>query len=303
LLWNEINEAKGTNLYSSIYEMDDTIKEYNDFLVYARQWNTTQDNNDSNWLNEKDYNYDSLLWARSHYVSRRYPDFVNSHIHLGHNGREKGLGNLGNLVPALDLLNHSHNENWLRLELSGNKLLVIINVDRPKGSELFSNYGSLSNEELLYAYGFSIQNNINDKFTVKLKTGDDNNIFYITKENGIPADLWRKLSLMVFDEEIPESSMINIDTCEILLDFLQQKLLTINSNNNDNNETSKHGDISVRSKFISYYYQSQLEILTASIETLIYTMEEIDAEGIEEDEVYDSKEEDVEEVYDSKEEN
>jgi len=296
LLWKEGSEAKGTNLYSSILEIDETIKNYVTFLDHARQWNKLQDDNDYNdatsWLEHA--NYDSLLWARSHYLSRRYPDFAKSYIDKNDNDeREIGLGNVGNLVPVLDLLNHDHNDKWLRLEVHDDKLLVIINVDRSKGDELFSNYGNLSNEELLYAYAFSIENNINDKVTVKLKSNDNNNnnnnnIFYITRD-GIPIDLWKRLSAMVvYDDnrQTTETEMINIDTCEILLEFLEQKLLTLNISNDDNDDDDNDNDnqkITLQSRYINNYKQGQFEILTNTIESLLNTIEGIDVaedEGI-----------------------
>ncbi len=38
-----------------------------------------------------------------------------------------------------------------------------------QGAELFSNYGLLSNEKLLYAYGFATPDNLYDSIAVKLK--------------------------------------------------------------------------------------------------------------------------------------
>lgn len=41
--------------------------------------------------------------------------------------------------------------------------------------ELFSNYGALSNEVLMYAYGFALENNPFDTVTLKLVIGGNNN--------------------------------------------------------------------------------------------------------------------------------
>ena len=72
-----------------------------------------------------------------------------------------------------------------------------------QGGELFSNYGLLSNEKLLYAYGFAVQNNSHDAIAVKLKAGRKDSsgssggaeevvnmgVFYIESGgiNGVPA--------------------------------------------------------------------------------------------------------------------
>ena len=45
---------------------------------------------------------------------------------------------------------------------------MVCNYARKKGDELFSNYGLLSNEKLLFAYGFCIESNPHDSLTLKL---------------------------------------------------------------------------------------------------------------------------------------
>jgi hypothetical protein len=217
-------------------------------------------------------------------VSRRYPDILNS-TNNNIDEREINLGNLGNLIPCLDLINHDSSETWLRLEVKSEKLHVINNVHRLSGTELYSNYGLLGNEELLYAFGFSILNNIHDKFTLKLKRNDYNdndNIFYITKEEGIPLKLWKALNIMVNgddddhddDENLIKinttEDVINIDTAEVLLDFLEQKLLLLNTNK-EVEEILSLDD--AKSNFIKNYRIGQHEILTNSIEFLLNILE------------------------------
>ncbi len=62
-----------------------------------------------------------------------------------------------------------------------------------QGDEAFSNYGELSNEQLLFAYGFTIPENIYDKVAIKFSltnsnSGNSNNVFYITSGgiSGVP---------------------------------------------------------------------------------------------------------------------
>ena len=57
---------------------------------------------------------------------------------------------------------------------------------------MFSNYGGLSNERLLFAYGFALPDNPFDSFAVKLKvkvkdkdTGGDGNATFYLHRGGI----------------------------------------------------------------------------------------------------------------------
>ena len=101
------------------------------------------------------------------------------------------MGNIGSLVPLLDILNHNHDREWLKFTISSGKLQVICNhpVDivsnyfslqirssntfLVQGEELYSNYGHLSNEQLLYAYGYALDNNPYDTYPVKLKVPEE----------------------------------------------------------------------------------------------------------------------------------
>ena len=78
---------------------------------------------------------------------------------------------------------------------------------------MFSNYGGLSNEKLLFAYGFALPDNPFDAFAVKLKTKDtgmDVNTTFYLRRGGIasvpkvlPVDACMLLpsvfSMLIFD--------------------------------------------------------------------------------------------------------
>jgi hypothetical protein len=122
---------------------------------------------------------EDLLWARSHYLSRRYPAHFGEHTDVNEPGgvgnallqslpRESGLSKMGCLVPLLDILNHESGVEWLRFDVRDHALHVICNVARPKGCEFFSNYCSKSNEMFFYSYGFAVDENEDDMFNVRL---------------------------------------------------------------------------------------------------------------------------------------
>jgi hypothetical protein len=70
-----------------------------------------------------------LKWAIGHYLSRRYPGKFAHPASLGPEGRESGMGNIGALVPFLDILNHNPDKEWLSFRLQDGALVVVSNVD------------------------------------------------------------------------------------------------------------------------------------------------------------------------------
>lgn len=224
---------------------------------------------------------DTLLWARSHYLSRRYParfggDEESYVDRLQQCSREVGLANMGCLCPLLDILNHKSDVEWLRFQVTQDALQVICNHRIEEGNELYSNYGSQSNEMFLYAYGFALSDNVDDAVTVRLmqgvnsKTNSTNTTkseglgtFYIRSGgmDGIPADLWRAVSgcsqagsasgsegTPRSDESGDESeygSAVEIDVgdCQLLHSHLYSKLLALerheSGGNSHNNNTEQ----------------------------------------------------------------
>jgi hypothetical protein len=183
---------KGTNI-STMSNSVSSIERHALFLDEVRGW-ALKTNRDCSFLGSETFNLTSLLWARGHYLARRYPgkfsichDESSSLNKSGSNknssggdddsdtnsdGREQGMQNLGALVPLLDILNHDPEREWLTFEVLNGYLHVTCNHPITKGSELFSNYGSLSNEMLLYAYGFCLENNKDDALTLQLMGSD-----------------------------------------------------------------------------------------------------------------------------------
>ena len=81
------------------------------------------------------YTKDDLLWSMGHYLSRRYPAYFSG---TGGGGggdsadwtrtcREVDMGNLGSLVPFLDILNHNADQEWLTFQMKEGSLHVLCN--------------------------------------------------------------------------------------------------------------------------------------------------------------------------------
>lgn len=172
----------GTNM-STMTNSSSSVERHSQFLDDVRIW-ASENGRDCSLVDANSFNITSLIWARGHYLARRYPGTFSSsesyekslmpntpdaeQIDTSSDGREQGMMNLGALVPLLDILNHNPEREWLTFKVSDGFLHVICNHPIEKGSEIYSNYGSLSNEMLLYAYGFCLETNLDDAVTLQL---------------------------------------------------------------------------------------------------------------------------------------
>ena len=81
-------------------------------------------NKDVSFLHINKTNMNTLIWARGHYLSRRYPSRFggdkesNQNCHcLASDARELDMDNLGALVPLLDILNHDDKQDYLTFDV------------------------------------------------------------------------------------------------------------------------------------------------------------------------------------------
>jgi hypothetical protein len=99
------------------------------------------------------------------------------------------VNELSAMVPILDICNHKGGEDWVTLKAEDSMLQIITNCDLLPGEEIFGNYGDKSNEILLYAYGFTIENNSFDSVTLKIgRLGGREGLgesYYLTRGDGI----------------------------------------------------------------------------------------------------------------------
>lgn len=160
-----------------LYRKTSTVEKLRE--LYARKQlidlkSNKRPRSDDKLLPDYIFNHRSLAWARSHYISRRYPYLFpeTSQESYGLVLREENFGNIGSLCPVLDILNHDDRQDYLDLTIdsSGNYFIISTKINIVKGQEIYSNYGKLSNESLLFTYGFSIDNNSHDIMSIQLKS-------------------------------------------------------------------------------------------------------------------------------------
>jgi hypothetical protein len=150
-----------------------TLEQQLELLDRVRRWGEAERKDPGALKVLRDVDLAALLWARGHYLARRYPAHFAGDVKGSSEGppgvaREVGLENMGALVPLLDILNHSDSEDYLTFDVRDGFLRVLCNYPRKAGDELLSNYGLLSNERLLFAYGFAVENNPYDTVALKL---------------------------------------------------------------------------------------------------------------------------------------
>ncbi|CEP62460.1 protein-lysine N-methyltransferase LALA0_S05e06150g [Lachancea lanzarotensis] len=143
------------------------------------------------------WSFAAFLWSSIMFLSRAFP--------------EKVVNSSANptriiLLPVIDLLNHNYHSKveWMHSDDSF-CLKVLETVD--EGGEFFNNYGGKGNEELLWGYGFVLQDNICDTVALKIKLPPDT-LLRISKESSIRLPTIADYTRSAFDlsPEITEES-------------------------------------------------------------------------------------------------
>ena len=174
---------------------------------------------------------EALLWARSMFTSRAFPIDLATDLAAAARApappappapaSDDGAPPrppadefpAGVMLPMLDLLNHRFATpiSWLA---SASGVAFRTEVAIAPAEQVHNNYGARSNEELLFNYGFAMDENPFDAVTVSVVVGATADAqprrqrFEIRREEhgGIPTELWRALGRVgEFGEEVAES--------------------------------------------------------------------------------------------------
>ncbi len=119
-----------TNLFKSLQHMNQRIQQYLTFFQYLYQEHPEKANE---LLPPDSFNTpDAFYWAIGHYLSRRYPGQYalqknsTTSAEIKQFKQEENLGNIGSLVPLLDILNHQDDQEYLRFEVSSDGYLNVL---------------------------------------------------------------------------------------------------------------------------------------------------------------------------------
>lgn len=128
-----------------------------------------------------------LEWALGMVRSRHFPGSFGD-----------GVANAsGCMVPLLDILNHRDGQP-VTVRIRGGMLEFVCEGVLTKGEQIWNNYGSKSNEELLVCYGFAVENNPADCVALPLAPSSRapdslaNRVLQLTPD-GMPQELIESL--------------------------------------------------------------------------------------------------------------
>ena len=209
---------------------------------------------------------EEMRWARGCYLSRRFPPRLLD-------AEAPSAGAPGVLLPFFDLLNHGKGTE-IEWRGDGQSVAFAAGADGIEAqAEIFNNYGSKANDELLLAHGFALQNNEHDRFALKMTvaSGDGRRTlgpFYLRRGGDFPRALWRALADPTGDPVSSDSDSppeIDAEAVEVLLATLERKLAPFKRSEIADAKAALGAG---RSASVAFYRNGQREILEDAVEAL-----------------------------------
>ena len=210
---------------------------------------------------------EEMRWARGCYLSRRFPPRLLD-------AEAPSAGAPGVLLPFFDLLNHGKGTE-IEWRGDGQSVAFAAGADGIEAqAEIFNNYGSKANDELLLAHGFALQNNEHDRFALKMTvaSGDSRKTlgpFYLLRGGDFPRELWRALAdpseTASSDSDSPPE--IDAEAVEVLLATLERKLAPFTASKTADADAAR-GVAPPYQRSVAFYRIGQREILEDAVEAL-----------------------------------
>ena len=209
---------------------------------------------------------EEMRWARGCYLSRRFPPRLLD-------AEAPSAGAPGVLLPFFDLLNHGKGTE-IEWRGDGQSVAFAAGADgiEPQ-AEIFNNYGSKANDELLVAHGFALENNEHDRVALKMTVSAEDGRrtlgpFYLRRGGDFPRALWRALSDPTGDPASSDSDSppeIDAESAEVLLATLERKLAPFKRSEIADAKAALGAG---RSASVAFYRIGQREILEDAVEAL-----------------------------------
>ncbi|CCH45757.1 hypothetical protein BN7_5343 [Wickerhamomyces ciferrii] len=226
--------------------------------------------------------FPAYLWASAIFNSRAFP-FL-----LAGNEICRDL-NEAFLVPIFDLLNHDNEANvkWDSLDSSNGKNFIFKTEQKLKnGDEIYNSYGPKTNQELMFGYGFAIENNKEDRATLALRIPEaniesantfglkltTNEVSYpITKENPLPTPLIDLFAYLVKSDEETKITLRNrLEGLQQLQKIIQQKIDLLKNLKNEGVENAQIIKIAkIYKNSQKVFYQLTFEEITKQEKSLL----------------------------------
>ncbi|CAG8493033.1 16449_t:CDS:2 [Acaulospora morrowiae] len=151
--------------------------------------------------------WDLYLWACNVISSRCFPNKL-----IDPDGEEQNEA----LFPLADSFNHRPRQRVTWKVQDGNSLHLITEDEIEIGEQIFNNYGTKSNEELLIGYGFCIPDNPDDWVAIKVNFTQDplrdqklavlsqlglTELTHFIRKDSIPSNLFAQLRILAMNSE------------------------------------------------------------------------------------------------------
>ena len=211
---------------------------------------------------------EEMRWARGCYLSRRFPPRLLD-------AEAPSAGAPGVLLPFFDLLNHGKGTE-IEWRGDGQSVAFAAGADGIEAqAEIFNNYGSKANDELLLAHGFALENNEHDRVALKMTvaSGDGRRTlgpFYLRRGGDFPRALWRALADPTGDPVSSDSDSppeIDAEAVEVLLATLERKLAPFTASKTADADAAR-GVAPPYQRSVAFYRIGQREILEDAVEAL-----------------------------------
>lgn len=210
---------------------------------------------------------EEMRWARGCYLSRRFPPRLLD-------ADAPSVGAPGVLLPFFDLLNHGKGTE-IEWRGDGKSVAFAAGADgiEPQ-AEIFNNYGSKANDELLVAHGFALENNEHDRVALKMTVSAEDGRrtlgpFYLRRGGDFPRALWRTLAdpseTASSDSDSPPE--IDAESVEVLLATLERKLVPFTASKTADADAAR-GVAPQYQRSVAFYRTGQREILEDAVEAL-----------------------------------
>lgn len=191
----------------------------------------------------------------------------------------------GCLIPFVDLFNHNPGVKitWKPVE---DGVQFITNQIVEKGRQVYNNYGPKSNGTLMFIYGFFIEGNLFDTYTLHLKGGDDISygVFEIRRKECLIGEqfdsrLWEVLRDILYEVDSgDEGEGVGVEEVEVLLKTLKGRLEEIQQIIDDTTELESEGVNEYERIAIRGYIDGQRLVLEEAVETLEEMLEGVEDE-------------------------
>lgn len=244
---------RGTGIYG---EIEPTKKQW------QQEWHTVLEQVGAT---EAQYPFEEYQWACTIYTSRSFPAKI---IY------PDAPDGLSMLVPIIDSVNHKPQTpvHWEGTVEGSFDLRSATEIGT--GEEIFNNYGAKGNEELMFGYGFALEDNKFDIVSLKLNLGGGvkeilnergvtnvpaDSVFHISSEFPLPMNLQKVFSVIVGGTR-QESSMADICGLRALQKSLRNKWYNLTSN------IPSGEPANLKQRFSKYYRDGQIRILERTLE-------------------------------------